>query len=361
MECVNLSLNSRSYKIFIGKDIIKNISNLIEGNHAFLFVDKNVSEYGIEIQSQLEESNWKTHLFEIEATESFKDFSNIYPLFGELLAKGANRQSVIFAIGGGVIGDSIGFLASTYMRGIRWVGVPTTLLAQVDSSIGGKTGVNHDKGKNLVGAFHQPSLVICDTNVLNSLPDREIIAGLGEIIKYGLIDKVELYRSIQSNWDKLIDLDSSILVPIIRHCVEFKSRCVEQDERDLSGIREVLNFGHTMGHALETVSKYDYFKHGEAVIWGMRFALYLSAIKKHISFEVVNSIDEFLKSIPIPEIPNDISIDTVIDAIKFDKKAESKGVRFVLLSDIGKWVSDLSVKREDILTAYQLMNECHTM
>jgi 3-dehydroquinate synthase len=291
----------------------------------------------------------------VPATEAFKDFSKIYPLYGELLKFRADRHTVLFALGGGVIGDAAGFLAGTYMRGMRWVGLPTTLLAQVDSSIGGKTGVNHAAGKNLIGAFHQPSFVACDLDFLKTLPERERVSGLGEMIKYGLIYDAPFYAWLEKNWEGIVSGETRSLEEAVARCARWKARAVARDERDVSGVREVLNFGHTVGHALEGATRYQTFRHGEAIILGMRAATRISVDRGHLKPAAGARIDSFLCSLPVPRVPSRILPEQLLGYVRKDKKAKAGKVRFVLLKSIGKTLLDRGVTDDQILEACRLI------
>jgi 3-dehydroquinate synthase len=303
----------------------------------------------------LKVAGWETHLVRVPATEGFKDFGKIYPLYSELLRAGADRHTVLFALGGGVIGDAAGFLAGTYMRGLRWVGLPTTLLAQVDSSIGGKTGVNHASGKNLIGVFHQPSLVACDLDYLKTLPERERVSGLGEMIKYGLIYDAPFYAWLEKHWESIVSGESRKLEEAVARCARWKARAVTRDERDLAGVREVLNFGHTVGHALEGATKYATFRHGEAIILGMRAATRLSVDRGHLKPTIGARIESFLGSLPAPKVPARVTPARLLGFVRKDKKAKAGKVRFVLLRAVGKTRLDRGVRDDQILDACRLI------
>jgi 3-dehydroquinate synthase len=255
-------------------------------------------------------------------------------LYGRLLKEGAGRDALFIAIGGGTVGDSIGFLASTYLRGVDWVGVPTTLLAQVDSSIGGKTGVNHSEGKNLIGSFYQPKAVICETSFLKTLSSRELISGWGEIIKYAMISDWKWVKRLESIFVERKIEDLSLLTEATLRAVRLKAERVSRDEFDRKQIREALNFGHTFGHALESLTGYQYFQHGEAVIWGMRFAIILSQIRKKLSLERANVLDQVLRGMVVPPIPVTLSFEAVEKKMLRDKKVRNGKLNFVLLQEL---------------------------
>jgi 3-dehydroquinate synthase len=350
---VRVALPGRSYDIVVGSGILSRAAKWVRGDRAIIITDSRLRRAAAELSASLRRAGWKTTVLPLQASEKLKNFERIYPLYGKLLEAGADRHSVIFAIGGGVIGDAVGFVAGTYLRGIRWVGVPTTLLAQVDSSIGGKTAVNHPKGKNLIGVFHQPSLVLCDVALLRTLSRRDVVSGLGEAIKYALAFDPAFYRFIQAQWERLCRLDPGTTTRLVRRCAAFKARIVSRDERDLSGIREVLNLGHTIGHALEKVTRYGSFRHGEAIILGLRVAVRISAIRGHLKAGEAARIDAFLASLPVPPIPSRLKSSTILAPIRFDKKVREGRVRFVLLERAGKTILDHGVSRADMVRALE--------
>jgi len=326
---------------------------------AFVVADRRLKGQIATVLKALKADGWDVHVVRVPATEGFKDFRKIYPLYSALLRAGADRHTVLFALGGGVIGDAAGFLAGTYMRGLRWVGLPTTLLAQVDSSIGGKTGVNHVSGKNLIGMFHQPSLVACDLDFLKTLPERERVSGLGEMIKYGLIYDAPFYAWLEKHWESIVGGASGRLEDAVARCARWKAKAVARDERDAAGVREVLNFGHTVGHALEGATGYETFRHGEAIILGMRAATWLSVARGHLKEATGARIDSFLASLPVPGVPAQVTPEELLRFVRKDKKAREGKVRFVLLRAIGRTVLDREVADAEILDACRsLAGEC---
>ena len=271
----------------------------------------------------------------------------------------ADRDSVLFALGGGSIGDAAGFIASTYLRGIDWVSVPTTLLAQVDSSVGGKTAINHPQGKNLVGSFHQPISVICDLDFLQTLSPREIVSGLGEIVKYGLIYDPDFLDEIEATWDQALRLDPRVLAKLVGRSLDWKAKAIEKDEFDRMGIREALNYGHTFGHALEKATGYGEYQHGEAVLWGMRFATILSMVRRSLKTSDYKRISEFLARIDLPALPKKVSFDTYLQHMSKDKKLRDGRVHFVLLKKVGKCFSDGQVAEKDLKSTFKLLGEIY--
>jgi 3-dehydroquinate synthase len=267
--------------------------------------------------------------------ETHKDMRNVETLCRSLVRGGADRKSLIVAIGGGVTGDVAGFAAASYLRGVALVHVPTTLVSQVDSSIGGKTGVNLPDGKNLVGAFYPPRLILTDPAVLRSLPDREFRGGLAEVIKHAIIADAKMFGYIERNIGKILKRDAAALEYLIPRNAAIKAWVVSKDEKE-SGLREILNFGHTFAHALESTTKYQRFQHGEAVAWGMMAAALLAHETKVCGAEYVSRIVSLVRQIgPFPAWPN-IPPDKLIDAMRSDKKTHHGNLRFVLSPRLGK-------------------------
>jgi 3-dehydroquinate synthase len=277
--------------------------------------------------------------------EAAKRLEIVEQIARELVRAGADRQSVIVAMGGGVVGDVAGFAAATYLRGVRLVHVPTTLVAQVDSSIGGKTGVDLPEGKNLIGAFYPPERVIADPDILVTLPHREYRSGLYEVIKYAVIADRELFEYLIRKMPALLRRDAKALAWIIPRCIEIKARIVAKDERE-GGLRQSLNFGHTLGHALETMTNYRRFLHGEAVGCGMCFATLLALLSKKISLQHAAGIIFLIQSVgPIPKVP-ELNLDQLKKVLAGDKKSRGGSVRWVLPRRIGnvKWGIELPWK-----------------
>jgi 3-dehydroquinate synthase len=266
--------------------------------------------------------------------EAAKNLQTVEGIARKLVVAGADRHSLIVAVGGGVVGDVAGFVAASYLRGVALVHVPTTLVAQVDSAIGGKTGVNLPEGKNLVGAFYPPRLVLVDPEALRSLPDREFRGGLAEVIKYGVIADAELFAFLESNMEAILRREAKALEKIIRRSIEIKAQVVSKDERE-SGLREILNYGHTFGHALESTTRYKRFQHGEAVAWGMMCAALLGHEAAGAKADAVSRIVALVRRIgPLPEWPK-IAPRTLMAAMQSDKKTRAGKVRFVLAPRIG--------------------------
>jgi 3-dehydroquinate synthase len=357
-EILELKL-ARRCKIFVGDSLISKIPQLIDSNSSkkgIIIFDQLLKTTANSLLKSLKNAGWAVDIIQVSAGEGLKDFKKIASVYDSLLGYKAKRDTILFVIGGGSVGDSIGFVASTYMRGVDWVNIPTTLLAQVDSSVGGKTAINHPSGKNLIGTFHQPLAVFCDVNTLASLPRRDVISGFGEAVKYGLVFDRKFFKSIQKRKHLILKQDKTVLKWLVLKSLKHKVDAVKADEFDQKGIREVLNFGHTFGHVVESVTGFRLFRHGEAVIIGMRFALTLSLIKKSLSQKEFEVADGFLKTIPVPDLPK-ISFNKIKEAMSMDKKFFKGKLRFVLLKKIGVAFSDSSVNEAELKSAYSLLLE----
>ncbi len=349
-----------THPILIGEGALSSLPSLLTGRRSkkvFILADQRLKSARKLILQTLKSAGFDAVEIPVPAGEKLKDIQSVYPIYESLLSEKADRDSLLIALGGGTIGDVGGFIASTYLRGIDWIGVPTTLLAQVDSSVGGKTGINHKAGKNLIGTFHQPKAVICDTRFLKTLGRQEIISGIGEISKVALTFDPPFFSFLEKNLPALLKLDSKVAAKCIQKALQWKCVAVQKDEFDRKGVREVLNFGHTFGHALESATQYKKFQHGEAVIWGMRFAVALSEIRGHLSSKDRAQIDRFLRCLPVGSFLKFAKRDQIFPYMKKDKKSEAGSIRFVLLSRLGKSISDRKVTPADLNQAYELMLE----
>ncbi len=335
---VAVALGGRSYEICIGAGLLERLDRLVaplEPSSIVVVSDARVASlYGEKVRSVLE-SVTRTQLFALETNEGGKDLQTAARVLDALVAARADRKSVVAALGGGVVGDIAGFAAAVFMRGIRFVQVPTTLLAQVDSSVGGKTGVNHPSGKNLIGAFHQPSLVASDTSTLTTLPAREVAAGLAEILKHGLVADADYFAQVEGDIDRLLRLDPAALDPVIARSCEIKSAIVARDERE-SGERALLNLGHTFGHAIESLAGFGAWLHGEAVGCGLCLAADLSARLGLLSRADVARIENAVASARLPTRIEGLSRPAAVNAMRGDKKSEAGDIRFVILERIGR-------------------------
>ncbi len=339
VQSVTVDLKERSYDIVIGSKIMQDLGlRLKEFRPTKIAIISNKTVYPIfrdTILRSLREYHIVPEIILIPDGEEYKDLLWTYYIHGELLKAKFDRNSLLVAVGGGVIGDMVGFIAATYMRGIRFVQVPTTLLAQVDSSVGGKTGVNHPIGKNMIGAFYQPSLVMIDTDTLQTLPRKELNAGLAEVIKYGVILDSSLFEYLKKNHEGIISLGESI-VHIIKRSCEIKADVVSKDERE-SGLRAILNFGHTVGHAVETLTGYKKFLHGEAVAIGMCAAADIAVKMGMFAEKEAGRIKELVEQYNLPiNIPDGLGDSDMINAMEIDKKAKAGKLMFILPEAMGR-------------------------
>lgn len=354
MGRIRVELGERSYDIAIGSDSLGEVGEHIKsfGLSPKIVLVSNptvFSIYGERVSVSVKKAGFNPFTVIIPDGEEYKDLLWVQHIYDELLTAKLDRSSALVALGGGVIGDITGFAASTYMRGISYIQVPTTLLAQVDSSVGGKTGVNHKLGKNMIGTFWQPGLVWVDVETLKTLPKRELLAGIAEVIKYGVIRDKELFNFIEANREKILNLDSNILTHIIKRSCEIKAEIVSKDERE-AGLRAILNFGHTIGHAIETVTEYKRFLHGEAVAIGMCVESRLSLMLGLIDAEQVSRIESVIRAFGLPsEMPEHIDMNGILSSIQLDKKAIAGELKFILPEKIGsvriyKGVTEKSIK-----------------
>lgn len=350
---VRVELEDRSYDILIGKNSFDCLPDfLAEKKYSKIFVitDKNVANHHL---SRFDEVVKNCEKIIIDAGEQSKSFSYLEKICEEILEKGIDRKSLIIAFGGGVIGDLSGFIASILLRGIDFIQIPTTLLAMVDSSVGGKTAINSKNGKNLIGSFYQPKLVICDLEFLNTLPIRQIKAGYAEIVKYGLIIDENFFTFLENNFRKIFDFDEEFLIEIITKSCEIKAKIVGDDEREQSR-RALLNFGHTIGHVFEAETNYsDELLHGEAVVLGMLMAcqmsLNLSMIKETDFLRVKKHFQDFGFIIDAKKIRDDWNINALIKHLYKDKKNEGQKLTFILLKGIGNAVISKDVDLQEFL------------
>jgi 3-dehydroquinate synthase len=338
---VTVSLGEHSYDIIIGDRILSALGDAVSrlglGPKEMVVTSTELwSLYGKEVQDSLAASGLNTCVAHINDDEESKSLRTVMSLYDKLVEKEFGRDSGITAVGGGVVGDIAGFTAATFMRGMRLVQVPTTLLAQVDSSIGGKTGVNLPSGKNLVGAFHQPALVWTDVSTLKTLPERELRSGLAEVIKYAVIADPELLHILEEKMQTLSAASSDTLIDIISRCCSTKARIVEQDEKE-HGVRSILNYGHTFGHALETLTNYAQFTHGEAVALGMIVAARVSHQIGATDQATVEKQEHLIKTAGLPtRIDHLIDPQSVVRLLTRDKKRLAGQTRWVLPKTIGE-------------------------
>ena len=267
--------------------------------------------------------------------EQAKTWTAVESLMGAMLSHGLGRDGAVVALGGGAVTDAAGFAAAIYLRGLPWASLPTTLLGQLDSGLGGKTAINLSHGKNLAGAFHDPAVVVCDPDWLSTLPPRERVSGLAEALKYGLVFDPALWKLITTRWAALLDGDAALCAAVVRRGAAWKLKIVARDPHETLGPRELLNFGHTLGHALEKAAGVGKLRHGEAVIWGMRAALRLSAAFAGLPIADADAAEAFLETLPVP-VPRGLKVSALLEAARSDKKARAGRLRFVLLTRPGR-------------------------
>ncbi len=327
---VNVDLGQRSYPIHIGSDLLAggfDLAEYVSGSDCLIVTNETIGPLYLDsLKSCL--SGKTISSIELPDGEAHKSVATMQSILDRLIEARANRDTTVIALGGGVVGDITGFAAACYMRGVSFIQVPTTLLAQVDSSVGGKTGVNHPKGKNLIGAFHQPEVVLIDTDTLSTLSERELRAGIAEVIKYGAICDFEFFEWLESNMQALLARDKQALGHAIRRSCELKAEVVAEDERE-AGRRAILNFGHTFGHAIEHCQGYGDWLHGEAVAAGMIMAAELSGIDGQ------DRLRALVEAAGLPIEPPAIGHDDWMSAMGMDKKVQGKQLRFVMLNSLG--------------------------
>jgi len=360
---VRVNLGERSYNIEIGSNIRGHLANyLVEiGNFSKIFVitDENVAQFHLEEFSEiLNKANLKHQTIILPAGEKTKDFTNLQNLCDRILSEKIDRKTLLIAFGGGVIGDLVGFVASILLRGIDFIQVPTTLLAAVDSSVGGKTAINSKFGKNLIGSFYQPKLVLCDLHFLHTLPDRDLMSGYAEVIKYGLIDDEGFFSFLEQNIGKIKARNTEILQQIIVKSCEVKAKIVGEDETE-QGKRALLNFGHTFGHIFETETNYsDELYHGEAVGIGMVMAAVMSKNLGLINSQDVFRIKKHLREAGLfcspKELRQDWDIESLLSHLYKDKKVKDGKLAFILLQNIGDAFIKQDVKEAAFL---EVLNE----
>lgn len=338
MHTLHLDLGERSYPIYIGRDLLGDASLLsrhLSGKQVAVISNETVAPlFGDKLRAGLEGVDKVTDIV-LPDGEQYKTLDTLGHIYDRLLAEGHNRSTTIIALGGGVVGDMAGYAAASYQRGVNFIQVPTTLLSQVDSSVGGKTAVNHALGKNMIGAFYQPSAVLIDIDTLHSLPPRELSAGLAEVIKYGLIGDEPFYRWLHDHIAQLRSLEEGPLAEAIERSCSNKARVVAADERE-SGQRALLNFGHTFGHAIETAQGYGKWLHGEAVAAGMALATRLSVSHCGLPGDEVASLEELLAATGLPvQPPADMSADQFLELMQRDKKVIDGRLRLILLDAVG--------------------------
>ncbi len=359
MESITVHLGQRSYPVMIGSGVVSRLGPLLEkmnhlnhserrqGDSSFergmtarrvaVVTDSNVApHYRDPLLQSLTRAGYDPWVIVLPPGEQQKDLATLSLVYDKLIEGRIERRSPLIALGGGVVGDLTGFAAATFQRGVPFIQVPTTLLAQIDSSVGGKTAVNHPAGKNLIGAFYQPCLVLIDVDTLKTLPQREFVAGVAEVIKYGVILSPDLFALLEEQLDRLLGLDPVLLTSIIKTCCQLKAQVVEADEQE-ADYRAILNFGHTLGHAVESATGYERFLHGEAVAIGMAFAAKLSLQRGLCRAATRDRLVGLLQRAGLPvDIPPDIVEEHLRTGIGADKKVSAGKVKFVCLEQFGK-------------------------
>lgn len=346
---VSVNLGDRSYQIVIGENLLEQAGTTLktwltqrfgqgENNSAFVVTDANVAQHANKVIDSCEQLGWRTSTFLMEPGEQSKCLEVVSRAWDQLVEFRADRKTIVIAVGGGVVGDAAGFVAASFARGIPFVQVPTTLLADVDSSVGGKVGINHPQAKNLIGAFHQPLGVLIDTAAFETLPEREYQAGWAEVVKYGVILDQEFFEFLRQNIPGIQNRDANVLRTAITRSCELKAQVVEQDEYERTGLRAVLNYGHTYCHAFEALTGYGELLHGEAVsigiVYASRLAEKLGRIEKPITEKQVELLDAIGLPLNLKE-PGQLTVNDVLGRMKLDKKTVGGKLRFVLPSRIG--------------------------
>jgi 3-dehydroquinate synthase len=341
IETVQIHLGDRSYPILIGAGLLSDPgtwADLPQGSSALIVTNTTVAPlYAETVQAALAAHFAQVHVLALPDGEAHKGWEALNQIFDLLLGKACDRRTVLVALGGGVVGDMTGFAAACYMRGVSFVQVPTTLLAQVDSSVGGKTAINHPLGKNMIGAFYQPVRVVCDLDTLQSLPARELSAGLAEVIKYGPIADMAFLDWIETHLDALLARDPAALAWAVQRSCQIKAEVVGQDERE-GGLRAILNFGHTFGHAIEAGLGFGEWLHGEAVGCGMVMAAHLSQRLGLVDVAFVQRLTQVIERAGLPIVGPALGVETYLHHMRVDKKAQAGDIRFVLIDGPGRAV-----------------------
>lgn len=351
MEKILVDLKENSYYIYIGKNILNSILNVLHVDDKLMVItDEAVNKYHGDfiLEDNILEALEGKEVYKIVMNpgEEIKNFANTEYILNRMIDAELSRKSKIIALGGGAIGDLTGFAASIYMRGIPYIQIPTTLLAQVDSSVGGKTAINMPQGKNMVGSFYQPEVVIIDINTLKTLPKREIISGIGEIIKYGIIWDYDFLNFIEENLENILKLEEETIKFVIKRCCEIKAEIVSQDEKEL-GIRKILNFGHTLGHALEAETDYKRYTHGEAVLIGMYYESFLASDLGYIEDEYFEKIKELIVKLGVNLDISGFHMKSLVKTMSKDKKNRDNKISFILPKGKG-YVEEVLLEKDEL-------------
>ena len=357
-QVISLDLKEHSYNIHIDygmrDQLAETLSTWNQGQQWVVLTQQTIYDKYHSVIDQLKQQGYKIEPIFVPGDESAKNIKYAEQVWTQMVALGCDRSSVLLAMGGGVVGDLGGFVASTYMRGIPFIQLPTTLLAMVDSAIGGKTAVNLDAGKNLVGAIYQPKAVLVDPGFLVTLPKRNVISSLAEAVKYGLIRDPSIFQSFEDRFDDLIGLkDHDLLSEIITKSCTIKSQIVSNDEFE-HGERRLLNYGHTIGHAFETIQEYGGLYHGEAVLYGMQCANHISYKKGLLNEADYHRAQAVLKQFPLPEL-GAVTAQQVLDVVAHDKKMINGKLNFILIDAIGNGVISTDVTSDDIVASLEVV------
>ena len=353
-QTLTVALNGgRSYPIYIGQNLLsssRDLSSHIHGRQVCVVTNETVAPLYLDKVNGLL-SQYQRDVVILPDGESYKTLDTVATIYDCLLKNKHNRTTTIIALGGGVVGDMAGYAAATYQRGVNFIQIPTTLLSQVDSSVGGKTGVNHPLGKNMIGAFHQPQCVLIDTDVLKTLPSRELSAGMAEVIKYGLIRDVAFYDWIEQNVQRLMSLDEAVISEAIARSCQNKADIVALDEKE-GGIRAILNLGHTFGHAIEASQGYGVWLHGEAVAAGMVAALELSAVLGGVPGQEVQRLRDLLARVSLPTVlPENMSPEQFLELMSLDKKVLDGKLRLIILQALGQAIVTDQITASEVVQA----------
>jgi shikimate kinase/3-dehydroquinate synthase len=353
---------TQSYPTFVGYGLLDKLGEKMKkaalSGTATVISDENVSSiYGSKVAGILKDAGFVVNSFVVPPGEETKSMDYAIKIYDFLVKHRAERDDIIIALGGGMVGDLAGFVAATFLRGMPWVQVPTSLVAMVDASIGGKVGVNHPEGKNLIGAFYQPNLVLADPQTLTTLPKRELTSGWAEVIKHGMILDEEFVQFLESNVNRLTKLEPELLARAIARSAAIKAQVVSQDEKEREGKRTILNYGHTIAHGLEAATRYKQFLHGEAVAIGMVGAAKLSQRLGLLPSDAVERQQALLQKFGLPAGFSGLDLTEITRAMELDKKTKEKAIRWVLLQDIGKAVIRSDVPQRDVLAVLQELAE----
>jgi shikimate kinase/3-dehydroquinate synthase len=357
IACV-VATATQSYPVFVGYGLLDKLGEKIKkaalSGTITIISDENVfSLYGTEVEGILKSAGFAVNSFVVTPGEETKGMDYATKIYDFLVEHRAERDDIIIALGGGMVGDLAGFVAATFLRGMPWIQVPTSLVAMVDASIGGKVAVNHPEGKNLIGAFYQPNLVLADPHTLATLPQRELTSGWAEVIKHGLILDEEFARFLESNVNKLTKLEPELLTRAIASSSAIKARVISQDEKEREGKRTILNYGHTIAHGLEAATQYKRFLHGEAVAIGMVGAAKLSQRLGLLPSAAVERQQALLRKFGLPTGFSGLDLTEITRAMELDKKTKEKAIRWVLLQDIGRTLVRSDVPQQDVLAVLQ--------